>query len=162
MANSNHLASAETSELLSSSASDDDAVSVNFVSISDNIVRYKGRRSFPHEVEPGGVNDVKSSSAAGHSSMTLRAGPRYLLFTEGDVQVCRISPKSSISKVLRSQCLRQWENRHLILGGSDMSFHMVGIFVIFVVIIFVRIFVIFLIVFIIISSSSSSLHLLTF
>lgn len=121
MAANNHLASAETSELLSSSASDDEVVSVNFVSISDNVVRYKSRRSFPHEMEPG-MNDVKSSSAA-HSTMALRAGPRFLLFTEGDVQVCRISPKSSVSKVLRSQCLRHWENRHLILGSSDMSFH---------------------------------------
>lgn len=138
-----HLASAETSDLLSSSSSssvDDDATvaSPTRVILSDDTARYKIRHPSPSSFSSAGpvfdpnriFKDDSSCSAAVHSPLQTslpswagfysRPGPRYLLFAEGEVQMFRCSSRSVVTKLLKAQCLRHWENKLLILGSFNM------------------------------------------
>lgn len=135
---SRHIASAETSELLSSSTASEDEgpespPSSSCVSISDAVVRYKARHVtgstlhlhhafadiFPRHSPP-------KTAFPPHSSMLSRPGPRYILFTEGDVQMFRCNSRSTVTKLLKTQCMRQWESTRLILGSFNMIIYWVS------------------------------------
>ncbi len=51
-----------------------------------------------------------------------RAGPKYKLMQEGDIQLCRLNhTRTIVSKIMNSKYLRRWESHHLVLGSCDIQ-----------------------------------------
>lgn len=137
-----HIASAETSELLSSSRSstssgdeeeEEERVggSKSCVSISDAVVRYKTRHAIGSTLHLGDDDHAAFDYDAfprrsapettfSRCAMLFRPGPRYILFTEGDVQTFRCNSRATVTKLLKAQCMRQWESTRLILGSFNI------------------------------------------
>lgn len=135
-----HIASAETSELLSSSSSstssgDEEGAggSMSCVSISDTVVRYKTRHAIGSTIhlDPAAFDDTVPRHSSPETTfsryiMLSRPGPRYILFTEGDVQTFRCNSRATVTKLLKAQCMRQWESTRLILGSFNMIIYWVS------------------------------------